>query len=75
MTKYRIAGCSPNMPLFWGNRGSLGQPESAGPHPKRHLDQFIRFSTTHGYVQQTDTNHDTSVTIGRIFAVRACDAA
>ena len=46
--------------------GSLG-PTS--PHPKRHLDQFILFSTARVCDQQTHrhTDHATSVTVGRIF--------
>ena len=48
------------------------------PHPKRHLDRFIRFSTTHGRElhiglyrhtgRQTreHTDHETFVTIARI---------
>jgi len=29
------------------------------PHPKRHHDRFIRFSTAHGYAQQTGTHTHT----------------
>ena len=57
------------------------------PH-KRHLDQFSGFRTAHQCAQhtdrQTDTQTDThtqttprakSVAIGRIYALRGCDAA
>ena len=46
-------------------RDSLCPAEST---PKRRVDRFSRFSTTHGCVQQTDrhTDHATSVAIGRI---------
>jgi len=59
----------PNM-FFWAHRS---------PHPKRHLDWFSRFSTSRGCDQQTHThrprNTGSKVTIGRIFALHACDAA
>ena len=53
------------------------------PHPKRHHDRFIRFSTAHGYAQQTGTHTHTHtqrplniITIDRIFAaLRACEAS
>ena len=46
-------------------RDSLCPAEST---PKRRVDRFNRFSTTHGCVQQTDrhTDHATSVATGRI---------
>ena len=31
------------------------------PHPKRHLDRFIRFCSAHGCVQQTDTHTDSAL--------------
>ena len=49
------------------------------PHPIRHLDRFnlILLLTAHGYVQRTDTHteHETSVTIRRIFVSCASDTA
>ena len=33
--------------------------------PKRHLDQFICFSTAHDYLRQTASDHGISVTVDR----------
>ena len=51
--------------------------ESTSAYPKLYIDRFICFGTAHGSVQQRDayTDHGTSVTIGRIFTLCACNAA
>jgi len=55
-------------PTSQDTHGSLPGPPTS-PHPKRHLDQFILFSTARVCDQQTHrhTDHTTSVTVGRIF--------
>jgi len=79
LTKSRIAGAPPpNCPFPRGSgpppNGTLSPAAHPSPHYKLHLNRFIRFSTAHKYVQQTDIDHGTSVTIGRIVALCACDA-
>ena len=70
--------------------GSHLKRDSLGPLESRlHLDRFTRFSTSHGHLQQRDTETDRhthrnrqrhidrgtwSVTIGRIFELCACNA-
>ena len=55
------------LPFPWGIRvpqliyGSLGPPESTS---QTYFDRFIRFSTAHGYVQQTDTHSHKPRNIG-----------
>ena len=79
-------GTCPQIVPFLGSgphliHGSLCPPESI---PQKYLDLFSRFSTAYGCDEQTHTHtdrhtdrhtdHGTSVTVGRIFALRACDA-
>jgi len=75
---YNGLGDAPkNCPFPWGSRtppinhGTLGLP-------KLHLQWFSRFSTAHGCEWPTDTHtqrHATHVAIGRIYLLRAHDAA
>jgi len=37
----------------------------ASPHPKRHLDRFIRFSTAHARDQETHGQADRQTTLQR----------
>jgi len=66
--------CPQKLPL--SIRGSPPNTWSLGP-TRIHTLNDSRFSTARDYVQQTDrhTNHGTSVTIGRIFALGPCDEA
>jgi len=64
---FPLGGAGPHL-----THGSLSPPESTS---QRYFDWFFRFNTARGDVQQTDTDHGTSVTIGRIFAQHASDAA
>ena len=79
-------GTCPQIAPFLGSgphliHGSLCPPESI---PQKYLDLFSRFSTAYGCDEQTHTHtdrhtdrhtdHGTSVTVGRIFVLRACDA-
>ena len=79
-------GTCPQIVPFLGSgphliHGFLCPPESI---PQKYLDLFSRFSTAYGCDEQTHTHtdrhtdrhtdHGTSVTVGRIFVLRACDA-
>jgi len=68
-----------NCPFSWeiwapSNAWFLGSTQA-------HVDWFIRFRAARGCVQLTDrqrdrqTGHTTSIARGRVFALRACDAA
>ena len=70
------ARVSPNLPLSMGVVGSHLIHGSSGPFdlntlPKRHFGLFDRFCMAYSCDQQTDrhTNHETSVTIGRILCL------
>ena len=60
-----------------GPRVNMAPWTNSSEHPKRHLDLFSRFNTTHGCVQQPrrHTDHAISVAIGRTFALCACNVA
>ena len=44
----------------------------ASPYPKRHLDRFIRFSTAHGYVQQTYTHRARNIGSNMLHLCTTC---
>jgi len=44
----------------------------ASPYPKRHLDRFIRFSTAHGYVQQTYTHRPRNIGSNMLHLCTTC---
>ena len=61
----------PKLPCLWRDLGPQLVPLAhLSPYPKRHVDQFSRFSTAtaHSCDQQSDrlTDHATSVIMGRI---------
>ena len=65
-------GSTPKIAISLGDPGPhLIHVAHPSPCPKRHHDRFGHFSTGHGQVQLVDrhTDHRTSVTTGRIFAL------